>query len=52
MKWSIPLTDMSDASARTATVAPDAAVLPRTGPSMITLKGVSKYYIPDEARTR
>jgi cell division transport system ATP-binding protein len=46
MKWSIPLTDMSDASARTATVAPDAAVLPRTGPSMITLKGVSKYYIP------
>jgi cell division transport system ATP-binding protein len=46
MKRSIPLTDMSDASARTATVAPDAAVLPRTGPSMITLKGVSKYYIP------
>jgi cell division transport system ATP-binding protein len=39
-KWSIPLTDMSDA--------PDAAVLPRTGPSMISLKGVSKYYIPDK----
>jgi cell division transport system ATP-binding protein len=39
---------MSDASARTGTIAPDAAVLPRTGPSMISLKGVSKYYIPDK----
>jgi cell division transport system ATP-binding protein len=29
-------------------MAPDAAVLPRTGPSMITLKGVSKYYIPNK----
>ena len=29
-------------------MAPDAAVLPRTGPSMISLKGVSKYYIPDK----
>jgi cell division transport system ATP-binding protein len=39
---------MSDASARTGTIAPDAAVLPRTGPSMISLKGVSKYYIPEK----
>ncbi len=39
---------MSDASARTGTLAPDAAVLPRTGPSMISLKGVSKYYIPEK----
>jgi cell division transport system ATP-binding protein len=39
---------MSDASARTGTIAPDAAVLPRTGPSMISLKNVSKYYIPEK----
>jgi len=39
---------MSDTTVRAATIAPDAAVLPRTGPSMISLKGVSKYYIPDK----
>ena len=39
---------MNDTTVRAATIAPDAAVLPRTGPSMISLKGVSKYYIPDK----
>ena len=29
-------------------MAQDAPVLPRTGPSMISLKGVCKYYIPDK----
>ena len=46
-KRSIPLTDMSDAPARGTAMPPDAA-LPRTGPSMITLRGVSKYYIPEK----
>jgi len=39
---------MSEAPPRGATMQPDAPVLPRTGPSMISLKGVSKYYVPDK----
>jgi cell division transport system ATP-binding protein len=35
-------------SAQAPSVAPDNVVLPRTGPTMISIKGVSKFYIPEK----
>ena len=48
-KRSIPLTDWIDEPGRTASATPDAPVaLPRTGPTMIAMRGVSKAYVAEK----
>jgi len=42
------VTDISDAPVQAPSLAPDAPVLPRTGPSMISMRGVSKSYIAEK----
>ncbi len=42
------MTDMPEASSQAPSLAPDAPVLPRTGPVMISMRGVSKNYIAEK----
>jgi len=42
------VTDMTDASPQAPSLAPDAPVLPRTGPTMISMRGVSKNYVAEK----
>ena len=42
------MTDMNDASQQAPSLAPDAPVLPRTGPTMISMRGVSKNYVAEK----